>query len=51
MKRWPIIRHARYFWYRWRVERHYEFWLSLGMLPFNKDKDEIVLRDIWSGKR
>lgn len=50
MKRWPIIRHARYFWLLWQVNRHYELWVRLGMLPVDADRDYAVLDAIWRGE-
>jgi hypothetical protein len=51
MKRWPIIRHVRYFYLRYKVNRHYDFWLSLGKLPVHADRDYAVLDAIWRGER
>lgn len=51
MTRLPIIRHVRYFWLRWRVNQHYAFYRSLGMLPVNADSDYAVLDAIWRGEQ
>lgn len=49
-KRWWVIRHIRYFYNLYQVNRHYEMWRSLGMLPVNIDKDYAVLDQIWRGE-
>ena len=49
MKKWPIIRHIRYFRLRRLVDRHYEHWQRLGYLPVNRDKDEAHLLRVWEG--
>jgi hypothetical protein len=51
MKRWPIIRHARWLYWAIQVERHYQFWRMLGALPVFRDRDEEVLNQIWRGER
>lgn len=51
MKRWPIIRHVRYFIWSWRVERHYDNWAALGFFPVKRDSDDAVLDAIWRGER
>jgi hypothetical protein len=50
MKRWAIIRHIRYFYLLYQVNRHYELWMKLGMLPVNIEKDYAHLDKIWSGE-
>jgi len=50
MKRLPIIRHIRYFILYHRMEKHYEFWRSLGSLPVYRDHDIEVLNQIWRGE-
>lgn len=50
LKRLPIIRHIRYFYLLYRVNRHYEMWMELGSLPVNAGRDYAVLDDIWQGK-
>jgi len=50
MKRWPIVRHIRYFYLRYRVNQHYAMWGEMGMLPVHADRDYEVLDQIWSGK-
>ena len=49
MKRLPIIRHIRYFILRYRVNRHYEFYRSLGMHSGNAKHDYATLDEIWNG--
>lgn len=51
MKRWPIIRHVRYFYLLYKVNEHYEFWAQMGMMPSNSDNDYAVLDAIWRGER
>jgi hypothetical protein len=51
MKRWPIIRHVRYFVLRYKVNRHYDMWLSLGYLPVHAQCDYDVLDEVWRGER
>lgn len=51
MKRWPIIRHVGYFYLLYQVNRHYEAWAKMGMLPTNAHLDYEVLDAIWRGDR
>jgi hypothetical protein len=51
MKRWPIIRHVRYFIWRYRVNRHYALWGTIGYLPVHSGSDYAVLDKIWRGER
>jgi hypothetical protein len=50
MKRLPIIRHLRYFYLRYQVNRHYDGWMKLGYLPVNAAADEAVLAAVWRGE-
>jgi hypothetical protein len=50
MKKLPIIRHIRWLYLSWRVDRHYRAWAALGMLPVNRKMDEDMLAAIWRGK-
>ncbi len=50
MKRWPIIRHVRWFYFRIQVNRHYWRWGELGYLPINSASDEAQLLRIWRGE-
>jgi hypothetical protein len=50
MKRWPIIRHIRYFVLKHRVYRHYHMWYELGYLPVNAQHDYDILDKIWRGE-
>lgn len=51
IKRLPVIRHIRWLYLSWQVERHYEgmlpTWRSLG----NRQIDDAVLDAIWRGER
>ena len=49
MKRWPLIRHVRFFWAAWRLARWWKtvgshYWLAPNPL------DERYLEAIWKGK-
>jgi hypothetical protein len=48
MKRLPVIRHIRWAWHSWQVERHHTFCRSIG-IPLNGD-DNRVLTAIWNGE-
>jgi len=52
MKRWPIIRHIRFFYLRYKVNQHYDMWReATGALPVHIQKDYDVLDAIWRGER
>lgn len=51
MRRWPIIRHVRYFILMYRVNRHYDRWQLVGFLPTNAHLDYAALDAIWRGER
>lgn len=48
--RWPLIRHARYFIGMYRVNRHYDAWMSLGYYPVHANSDYEHLDKIWRGE-
>lgn len=50
MKRWPIIRHARYFYHVYRMNQHYDMWRSVGYLPVHIQHDIDQLNRIWRGE-
>jgi len=51
MKRWPIIRHIRFFYLRYRVNQHYDMWREMtGALPFHIQRDYDHLDRIWRGE-
>ena len=50
MKRLPLIRHLRYFYYRYRINQHYDMWRQVGMLPVYAEHDYAVLDQIWRGE-
>ncbi|MCC6918925.1 MAG: hypothetical protein IT548_06955 [Alphaproteobacteria bacterium] len=47
MSRWPVIRHARWLWHRFNLNRWNAFWLSIGYLPNQSDEDHLAA--IWRG--
>jgi hypothetical protein len=51
MKRWPVIRHIRYWWLERKVERWcwqcYQVGLGLGHM---NPSDRAHLDDIWAGR-
>lgn len=49
MKRWPIIRHARYYWHLYHMRRWWALWSHFGYFP--NAADIRFLDDIWTGKR
>jgi hypothetical protein len=50
MKRWPVIRHIRFYWLLVQVNRHYGLWQQLGYFPVNAEHDYAVLDRIWRGE-
>ena len=46
-KRFPVIRHMRYFLIARRVSRHEEIWRAVGAIP--QGYDRWVLYGIWHG--
>jgi hypothetical protein len=50
MNRWPIIRHIRYYVAMYRLNRHYEMWMSFGYFPVHADSDYAVADAIWRGE-
>ena len=51
MYRWPIIRHIRYYYLLYQVNKHYEMWSSMGSLPIHIAKDYAELDKIWRGEK
>lgn len=51
MRRLPVIRHLRYFYLLWHINRHYDFWYRLGYFPVHAERDYAVLDQIWRGER
>lgn len=51
MKRWPIIRHVRYYYLLLQVNRHYARWQELGYFPVHSQSDYDYLDAIWRGER
>lgn len=51
VKRWPIIRHIRYYWLSYRVHLWAMNWGSVGIgLGWPNESDLRWLDDIWRGK-
>jgi hypothetical protein len=50
MKRWPVIRHIRYWILRYRLSRWIDFCQrhGLGLVP--QESDVRYLLDVWDGK-
>lgn len=51
MKRWPVIRHIRFWYLSWRVHRHAAAWAQCGIGvggPNPADLDHLAA--IWYGK-
>ncbi len=51
MKRWPIIRHVRFWWHAWRMQKHYAAYHSMGIglgIPAKSDIEH--LEAIWRGE-
>ena len=52
MKRWPVIRHVRYFWLAWQVSRWARAWGQAGIgLGVPNQADVAHLEAIWRGER
>jgi hypothetical protein len=47
---WWGIRHIRYFHLLYLVNRHYDQWMELGVLPVHADRDYEHLDAIWRGE-
>jgi hypothetical protein len=51
MKRWPGIRHLRYYWHRYRCLRHAQMWGRMGIgLGYPNEADLATLDAIWEGR-
>lgn len=51
MKRWPVVRHVRYFWLAYRVDRWARMWGQAGVgLGYPNPGDLHHLDLIWKGK-
>ena len=51
MKRFPIIRHVRFFYLRWRLERWVDYCRDVGVGVFAQESDWTYLQEVWEGKR
>jgi hypothetical protein len=51
MKKWPIIRHLRYFFLSASLARHVRRYSKQGYLPLAQKHDLDYLRDVWQGKK
>lgn len=49
--RLPIIRHIRAIRSAYLINRHYDFYRSLGSLPVNVDLDYAIRDAIWRGEK
>ena len=51
MMRWPVIRHIRWLWGTFQVNRHARIWSSVGIgLGHINPSDRAVLDAIWKGE-
>jgi hypothetical protein len=50
MKRWPIIRHLRWLYWSWQVEREWRVWVRLGLPALDRSVDRAMLDQIWMGE-
>ena len=51
MKRWPIIRHVRYYWLSYKLHRWAYSWFSVGIgLGYPNPSDTDYLNRIWRGE-
>lgn len=51
MKRWPLIRHIRYFWSRMKVYEWASQWGELGIGTGHPNQSDLdYLEAIWKGK-
>jgi hypothetical protein len=50
IKRWPLIRHVRYFYHAWRLYRWARAWNSIGIGIGPNPADIDHLEAIWRGK-
>jgi hypothetical protein len=50
MKRWPIVRHLRWLYWWWQVERGWRIWVELGLPLLDRSVDRAMLDDIWNGE-
>lgn len=49
MKRWPIIRHARWLWLAWCLETHLERYAKMGAMGAHPEDEEHLCR-VWRGE-
>lgn len=50
IKKLPIIRHIRYYFWLYQVNKHYEVWEKMGSHDGNRQIDYEQLDKIWSGE-
>lgn len=48
--RLPIIRHVRYWWTMFQINRHYDQWTSMGAIPWGAADDYKIAARIWDGE-
>lgn len=52
MKRWPVIRHIRWLYLSWCVQRWTQRWAELvGCFPIPNENDLRYLDAVWKGER
>lgn len=50
MKRWPIIRHIRWFLLARQVDKHYWYWRRMGYHLTSRALDDAALDMVWRGE-
>lgn len=50
MKKWPIIRHIRYFYWCYKLQKHVNMCSKLGIGSYAHENDLLVLKAIWDGE-
>lgn len=48
-KKWPIIRHIRYFYWAWKFDRYWQNYKHVFLVP--NDGDMQYLDAIWRGEK
>jgi hypothetical protein len=54
VRRWylrlPIIRHIRALNMMRKINNHYDYYVNLGMIPWNAHSEYKIIRAVWDGK-